>query len=80
MTASKKIRNKRAAHIVPAGMKTRHKRVLATQPTTRATRSKKSLTTQHDDASAGFSTGGAAPSGQVEEISANFDNHNLTEG
>jgi hypothetical protein len=36
--------------------------------------------TKRDDTSNGFSIGCAAPSRQVEQISANFDNHNLTEG
>jgi hypothetical protein len=49
-------------------------------PTTRATRSKTNFTVQLDDASTGPSTGSAAPFDQVEEISANFDNDNLTEG
>jgi hypothetical protein len=48
-------------------------------PTIRATRSKTNVTVQLDDASTGFSTDSAAPSSQVEEISTNFDNHNLTE-
>jgi hypothetical protein len=49
-------------------------------PNTRATRSKKNMAVQHDDASNGFSISTAAPSSQVEEISANFNDHNLTQG
>jgi hypothetical protein len=49
-------------------------------PTTRVTRLKKNSTVQRDDTSTEFSIGSAAPSGQVEQISTNFDNHNLTEG
>jgi hypothetical protein len=62
-----------------------HKKVTAKRPptdmpTTRVTRLKKNSTVQRDDTSIEFSIGSAAPSGQVEQISTNFDNHNLTEG
>lgn len=78
--ASKKLTKKRAADMPPGGIKTRQKKVIAAHPTTRATRSKKSLTVQHEEGSTGFSTGGAAPSPQLEDISSNFDNLNMTEG